>query len=161
MRIVTILLLLLAIGACNLAPRYDRPNVELPCSWRMESDQSSTLANLRWWESLGDPVLDSLIMTALENNKDLQIAVWRVCEYYAQYQIVRSSLFPQIDLEASALKERFPVDGSFLPVGFNPVTSAYSWDFTLSYEIDFWGEVRNASRAAYAEFLAQVEKIGR
>jgi multidrug efflux system outer membrane protein len=153
---IVLLLATLFLSACNLSPRYERPQQPLPTSWRVESDQSSTLVNARWWESLGDPVLDSLILSALENNKDLQVAVWSVCEFYAQYQMVRSALLPQIDVDASAMKELLPVL-TFFPQGFNPVTPVYSFDFNLSYEIDFWGQVRNASKAAYSQFLAQVE----
>src|SRR5438105_1129168 len=151
-----IILYLFFFTACNFAPKYSRPDPEMPISWRFESDESSTLANIKWWESLGDPILNSLIQTALENNKDLQTAIWRVCEFYAQYQVVRSSLFPQLDLEASALKERISPKANFLPPGTNPITPEYSLNFDLSYEIDFWGQIRNATYAAYDQYLAQV-----
>jgi outer membrane protein, multidrug efflux system len=156
----------LFLTACNLAPKYSRPEIDMPLSWRIESDEGSTLANVDWWTSLEDPVLNSLILTALENNKDLQIAIWRVKEFYGQYQVARSPLFPQIELGASALRERIPTNVSELSIGsdsgqfplsFNPINSEYALNFSLSYEIDFWGEVRNASYAAYSQYLAQIE----
>jgi outer membrane protein, multidrug efflux system len=131
--------------------------MEMPTSWRIDADAGSTLVNIRWWNELRDPLLSEYIQIALENNKELQVAIWRVREFYAQYQIVRSSLFPQINLEGSALRERFPEGVSFLPPNFNPVTDEYSYSFNLSYEIDFWGKFRNASSTAYYEYLAQVE----
>ncbi len=146
-----------ALTSCNLAPRYFRPEMELPSTWRVESNQSSTSANLRWWEELGDPILNALIVQALENNKDLKTAVWRVCDFCARYQIESSGLYPQIDLDGFALKERFPVQATFLPPGFNPITPNYEFAFNLDYEIDFWGRVRNLSRSAYDELLASVE----
>jgi multidrug efflux system outer membrane protein len=134
----------------------------MPTGWRFKSDDGSTLCNLRWWESLNDPILNNLIETALQNNKDLQIAIWRVKEYWGQYEIVRSGLFPQVDFEGSALKQRFPTNAGlldFLPQGtnFNPILPDYKGVFNLSYELDFWGQVRNETFAAYNEYLAQIE----
>lgn len=145
-----------ALVSCNLAPPYHRPDLDVPCGWRMESDESSTCANIRWWEDLGDPVLDALVIQALQNNKDLKTAIWRVCEFFAKYKIARSELFPQIEAEGFALKEKLP-QSSFFPSGFDPYTGAYQFEFTLSYEIDFWGRIRNLSKAAYEELLAEIE----
>ncbi len=150
-------IILLFLTGCNLAPHYHRPDVEMPTTWRDISNEGSTLANIKWWESLDDPVLNTLIQTALENNKDLQIAIWRVNAYYGQYQVVRSGLFPEIDMGGSAAKERLPSIANFLPAGTDPINSSYSLDLSLSYEIDFWGQVRNMTKAAQFEYLAQIE----
>ncbi len=151
------LLILCLLTGCNFAPRYHRPCVETPQEWRTEADDSSTLCNARWWECLDDPILDALVQTALCNNKDLQVAIWRVCEFAARYQIDSSLLYPQVNLDGSALKQRFPVQASFLPEGFNPITPHYNFAFTLDYELDFWGKVRNTSYAGYSELLASIE----
>ena len=121
-------------------------------------DPPLAIVNLRWWESLGDPILNNLIITALENNKDLQIAVWRVKRNTTRS--IKSSArncFLNLDLEASALKKRFPVDTSFLPLGFNPITPEYIGIFNLSFEFDFGKEIKSATHAAYSQFLAQME----
>lgn len=155
---------LLCMSGCNFAPKYTQPELDdMPTSWRFESSDASTLCNLKWWEALGDPVLDSLIDTALQNNKDLQVAIWRVREYWGQYEIVRSGLFPQLNAQASALKQRFPIKAGFLdflPGGgatINPILPDYKGVFNLSYEFDFWGQIRNETFAAYNQYLAQVE----
>ena len=94
---------------------------------------------------------------ALDHNKDLKVAMWRVNEYLAQYQIVRSGLFPQVSANGSALKEQVPIDANFLPITISPITADYHLELSLAYEIDFWGKVRNQTSAAYSEYLAQVE----
>ncbi len=147
---------LLFLTGCNFAPRYHRPCMEIPCEWRTLADEESTCANVRWWEELGDPILNALILQALANNKDLKTAMWRVCEYAARYQIESAELYPQVNSEGSAVKEKFPV-ASFIPPNFNPITPHYKYGFNLSYEIDFWGRVRNISRAAFDELVASVE----
>lgn len=156
MKKISLALLALLVSGCNMAPRYHRPCMEIPCSWRFENDGGSTCTNIRFWEELGDPVLTALIEQALAGNKDLKTAIWRVREYYGRYQILSSELYPQINSEGSAVKERFPT-ASFIPSNFDPITPNYKYDFNLAYEIDFWGRVRNLSKSGCEELLAQVE----
>lgn len=147
---------LLFLTSCNLAPRYRPPCVNPQASWRIATNQDSTVANVRFWESFEDPVLNELILLALSNNKDLQVAAWRVCQFYGQYLEVRSQLYPQVDLESTALKEKFAAIA--LPPSIKtPITPFYEFQFTLSYEIDLWWQLRNATTAAWEELLAQVE----
>src|ERR1700756_4383932 len=108
MRRYAFVAIFLLLSSCNLEPRYVRPCMEIPCTWRLETSQVSTIANVRWWEALEDPVLNELILLALNNNKDLMVAVSRVCEFMGRYQVARSPLFPQINFNAEAIKERIP-----------------------------------------------------
>ncbi|MES2198817.1 MAG: efflux transporter outer membrane subunit [Chlamydiota bacterium] len=149
-------LVLLSTG-CNFAPKYSRPDFNLPSTWRVEEKEGEDLANGTWWDRFNDPEMSRLIQLALHNNNDLQIAMWRVSEYLAQYQVAKSSLFPQISGNGGATKERFPVDADFLPPGTSPITPDYHLNLSLSYEFDFWGKVRNATTAAFASYLAQIE----
>ena len=149
-------LVLLSTG-CNFAPKYSRPDVNLPTTWRVEEEAGVDLADTTWWDQFQDPEMGRLIQLALQNNNDLQIAMWRVCEYLSQYQVAKSSLFPQIAGNGGATKERFPVDSNFLPAGTSPITPDYHLNISLSYEFDFWGKVRNATTAAYSSYLAQIE----
>ena len=65
------LLMLSSLSCCNFAPKYARPDLPLPTTWRTETEETEDLATLNWWENLGDEVLDGFIETALKNNKDL------------------------------------------------------------------------------------------
>lgn len=151
------LICLIILSGCNLAPKYRRPCVDPPMEWRVPSDTLSTLANERFWEWLSDPILNGLILQALNNNRDLMVAAWRVIEYYGQFLEVQSQLFPQVGLDALALKEKFSESG-LLPAALrSPITPFYSFDFTFSYEIDLWGQLRNQTKAAWGELLAQIE----
>jgi outer membrane protein, multidrug efflux system len=129
----------------------------MPCSWRVASDLMSTAANIRWWEAFGDPILNELILEALANNKDLKVAIARVCEYFARYQVARAPLLPEINLEGIALKEKIPERTNFIPSGFSDITPFYAYAFTLAYELDFWGKIQSQVHAAREEALEQVE----
>lgn len=148
---------LLFLAGCNLAPHYQRPETGLPSSFRFETNELATDANVKWWESFHDEALSTLITKALENNKDLKIAIFRVDEYYGKYFVDRSPLFPEVDLKADSLRERFsPENGLAIP-GFSPTFSDFSMYLTLSYEIDFWGSLRNQAKAGYEAYLQNVE----
>src|SRR5262245_20684238 len=69
----------LATG-CAVGPHYKRPGVDSPARFRSGPSEAptNTLADLQWWEIYRDPVLSSLIRTALTNNYDARIAVTRV-----------------------------------------------------------------------------------
>ena len=152
------LVMMSSLTCCNFAPKYTRPSQPLPTSWRTETEENESLAIGNWWENLGDEVLDGLIVTALKNNKDLQIAIWRVAQYFSQYTVARSGLYPQASFGGGALKERLPVNENFLvPLGLGSIIPDYQVNLSLSYELDFWGSIRNTAAAAQAEYLAQIE----
>ncbi len=130
----------------------------MPQSWRFDPDESCDYANIAWWEQLEDPVLNELIALALKNNQDLKVATGRVLEFYAQYKIVSSKLYPEVDLNVSYLKEELTNGLNYAPIPpgtrFNNLYTAF---FNFSYEIDFWGKLRNASDAAKSQYLSQID----
>lgn len=141
-----------------LRPNYVQQYVDVPQSWRIETDESSTLCNLRWWEQFEDPVLSELIWTALENNQDLQVAISRVYEYYARLGITNADLFPMVTGNASYSRSEASIAVP-VPVatGINRTTNQFLGFFNLNWELDFWGRVISATEAACAELLGQVE----
>ena len=53
---------------------------------------------------LGDPELNKMVETSLEHNWDIKKAAARVLEVQAQFRQTRAKRFPQLDLEAGAVK---------------------------------------------------------
>lgn len=145
------------LSGCSFEPRACSPDVNPPPAWRTPADPETTECNLRWWESLADPVLNELILVAVNNNKDLQVAAWRVREYLGNFQIARAPLFPQLDLEALALRRSFPFNPSFLNIDPPGSLKYRKLDFLLSYEIDLWGKFRSQANAAFAQLMAQID----
>lgn len=143
-------------ASCNFAPKYARPEISAT-TWRLEPADVQEVSDQFWWKQLGDDTLSLLIDQALASNNDLQIAIWRVDQYYSQYQVARSPLFPQIGLNSSATKEKLPLDEDFLPPGTSSITPDYRLLMNLSYEIDLWGQIRNQAKAANFEYLSAVE----
>lgn len=149
-------LALLAFSACAVGPKYQRPEVATPQEYRfaMSPQEAASIADLPWWDMYRDPILQGLLREALENNQDLRVAAARVAEAAALVGVARADFFPQIGLQAAGSY------GQQLPKNYAPNTGPagrFRADVGLSWELDIWGRVRNATDAASAELLATEE----
>jgi len=113
-------------------------------------------ANLGWQDHFADPRLQGLIAQALQNNRDLRIAVLRVQEAAATYGIRRADRYPTLGLGLDASRGRVP--GDLNPSGRPVTASQYQVGLGSSaWELDFWGRVRSLQDAALQNFLATDE----
>ena len=152
-----IVLLVAAVlgGGCTLGPDYARPEVDLPAGWReVSTPEAQSLADTPWWELFDDPALQELIRIALEENRDLAIAVERIEEARARYGFTRADLYPRVDANASASSRRTSENGLF---GNGIEAQVYSLSADMSWEIDFFGRIRRASEADLALLYATEE----
>lgn len=153
MRIIPFSLALL-LSACALNPPLERPAPPLPASYADDPDQAGNAADLGWRQMFGDPRLQALIASALDNNRDLRIALLNVDAVRAQYGIERSALLPQLDARLSGGRERTAASGP-APAGLQGTHAA---GLAISaFEIDLFGRVRALSDAALARYLASAE----
>lgn len=148
--------LLLLPAACMVGPDYQRPTVVLPEGWReLDGTQGESLANLPWWQLFQDPVLHELVRAALQQNKDLQVAVERIEEARARYGFSRADLLPTLDAVAFAGRER--VSGETpagAALGSDLERSYYGLGASLTWELDLFGRIRRASEAERALMYA-------
>jgi multidrug efflux system outer membrane protein len=151
----------LVFSGCTIGPDYERPNISQPEGFRnqpAEALDTNSLADTPWWELFQDEELQVLIRTALEENKDLLLALARIEEARAELGITQSSLFPTIEGEAGFSKRRIP--GTLFP-GTDQDThlssKIYNLGGALSWEVDLWGQLRRASEASRARLLASQE----
>ncbi len=152
-----IILSLLFLCSCSLAPTYYRPEVAQYNSWRVEAPIEEACCNLSWWEQLGDPFLTQLIEEALDNNQDLQAAIWRVDQFMSKYGIVRSELFPQISASGFGTRERLSPSLFSTPVVTSNTFETYGLILNGSYQLDLFGELRSATAEACHQLLAEVQ----
>lgn len=146
----------LLLGGCwSLAPRYERPPIELPAQWAGSEDRSSTAISVQWWKIYADPLLDQLVEEAFAHNANLALAVARVDEARALAGFARSELFPFADVGANRSREQSSLRTNVpLPPGTERKTDSYRAGLNVTYELDLWGRLRDASSAARAELLA-------
>ena len=152
------LVLGLALSACTVGPDYHRPDVDVPPAWRLGATEAEEISNAAWWDQFQDPVLSDLVHTALANNKDLQIATANIDQALAQYGITRSAQFPQINLGASASRQK---ESANAPQSRGSGTfNDYQLNLSASFELDLWGKLRRATESSRASLLATQEGRG-
>src|SRR5882757_7324568 len=146
---------LLLAGCAGLKPDYTKPAVDLPTGWRDAPADGVQARDARWWNVYGDPVLDSLIDEALANNANVMLAIARVDEARAALSVTSADQRPQIDAAANRSRSRVSQRSAVpLPPGTNPEFNNSRVTVGVSYEIDLWGRLRNATLAARADLLA-------
>ncbi|WP_288278519.1 efflux transporter outer membrane subunit [uncultured Prevotella sp.] len=116
------------------------------------SSADSVAGNLPadWREVFTEPRLVALIDEALLHNSDLQTAHWQVQAAKAALRSAKGELFPAVGLTASKSNSRFKNDE------FTATSSGYNLGAEASWEIDAFGRVRNAKRAAAATVEQQM-----
>ena len=144
----------IAAAGCTLGPDYVRPEVATPRPAH-RYPRAAEVANTKWWEQFGDPVLNDLIETALRENHDVRIAAARVEQFIGALASTRSQLFPQLVYGADASSNQASREG------FPPIPSPVDRQFDLfqaafgaSWQIDLFGRVRRLSEAAQARVYA-------
>ena len=146
---IVALVIIVPLAGCMMGPNFQKPDVETPYNFRFAESEPEAAANLKWWELFNDPVLNSLIITALTDNKDAMIAASRIEEARASLGFTRADQYPRLDIEGGAKV------GTFTGVSRSSTTdkSAYIAP-VLSWEIDFWGKYRRSTESARAQLMA-------
>lgn len=139
-----------ALTACMVGPKYRRTDMKLPAAY-LRSDASisgkDSVGALKWFDLFKDPVLGGLVDSALRRNYDLKSAIARISQAEAAYGIARAGLLPSLSYSATATE----TSGK----SFGP--NSFSFGAGLSWELDIWGKIRHAKRAALDDLLAAEE----
>jgi len=151
--------LVLVLSGCKVGPNYVRPQVTAPSTYRgadnaaVSSPDPDSLGDQDFARVFGEPELQNLIRTALENNYDVRIAAKRVLEQQAQLRITRSQQFPSASVGGTGIGADLPSSlGSGLPSG---ATTTGSFNVSAAWNPDFWGLYRRQTEVARARLLAQ------
>ena len=145
-----VLPLVAALAGCALTPDYQRPELDVPSIYDEHVSAGESVANLPWWELFQDAVLDELITIALEENKDLGVALQRIFEARSRLTFTRADQFPFLDVFGSAVRR----DPSDVLVPGSSARNNYALSADLSFEVDLWGKFSRATEAARADLLA-------
>ncbi|MGE4586193.1 MAG: TolC family protein [Mangrovibacterium sp.] len=138
--------------SCNSTRHFHKETVDTENLYGdTVADDSTTMADTPWQELFADPYLQDLISEGLDNNPDLQIAVYQVMEAEAYFSQSKASFYPTLDVGATAAYVRNSKD--LYPAGPRDYED-YQLAAQSSWEVDIWGKLRSSKRAAYGDLLA-------
>ena len=146
------LTLVVLLAGCTVGPDWQQPKVDTPPAWRIDYAQAAQLANARWWQAFGDPVLDQLVEDSLRENRDLVQAAARVEQFLGALQTTRSQFYPQIGYSGAASRNRASENGIAPATDRN--YSLYEAALGASWQVDLFGRVRRQAEAAQAQVYA-------
>ena len=153
MKVYTYLLLLTVIvlvQSCKVGPNYLQPEEITLKEYRYSAKNTDSMINLKWWDLFKDPVLDTLIVTALRENKDALIAASRIEQARANVSFTKADMGPKITVSGGASRGDL-VNGALQLTA--PINS-FRASTGINWELDFWGKFRRGNEAAQANLLA-------
>ena len=142
------------LAGCSLAPDYQRPALPVPQQFSLKQNAlvpaPGEYQDTGWRSFFVDSQVKALIGEALVNNRDLRMAVLKVQEARAQYGVTDADRYPQLTAGSSGtysgkLKGDSSTDREF-EAGLN-----------LSFDLDFFGRLKNMSEAERQNFFASEE----
>jgi multidrug efflux system outer membrane protein len=160
----------LMLCSCAVGPNYKTPNMHAPESFSeiASATRPTTAPEVkattrpdyqRWWETLEDPELNSLIQRAVVNNPDVVSAEARIREARANKGIYVAGLFPDIGADGSFDHSRFSQNIAAVSAfsgsgggsgGGIPGIESDLWQIGLdmNWEIDVFGQNRRQIESA-------------
>ncbi|HWU72002.1 MAG TPA: efflux transporter outer membrane subunit [Sphingomonas sp.] len=150
-RKLTAVTIMASLTACSLAPKYERPAAPVPQSWPVGDaylrTSEAALPTVRYQDVFRDPRLQSLIVQALANNRDLRVAAANIAAARGQFRIQRAELFPEVDAGA----------GATFRGGQGATGAKSSFDTNVginAFEVDLFGRIRSESDRALNSYFA-------
>jgi NodT family efflux transporter outer membrane factor (OMF) lipoprotein len=151
-----------AIAGCTVGPKYRQPaaTVQPPASTYKESptqfpnsgewkiaDPQDAMLHGKWWEIYNDPELNALEDQLNINNQNIKQSFENFMAARTLVAQARSQLFPTIGTTPSYSRTRSSANlSSSSGAGFGnggTQNSLYALPFSVSWEPDLWGKVRN------------------
>lgn len=164
--IATPLVLLLAASLCGcsaVGPDYVQPDLGAPQQWSAAQEPPSPapgLAQNRWWQAFGDPLLDHLIDEADRGSLDLAQAQARVRQARAAWLTADAARLPNVNASASVNRSDSSNNTAAAALASNKgPTSVYLAGFDASWEIDVFGGLRRAEESARASLEASTANL--
>ncbi|NDY71395.1 multidrug transporter [Desulfobacter hydrogenophilus] len=153
---------LLFTAGCSFIPEYSQPEMPVADAWTdkgLESDTGSepVAADIVYQDYFTSQTLQQIIAMALENNRDLKVALLNIEQAKAAYQIKKSDQLPVIAGSAGLSREGVPEDSSIYGEAYTSDTSMSVGLGITAYELDFFGRVKSLSQSALETYLATRE----
>jgi NodT family efflux transporter outer membrane factor (OMF) lipoprotein len=158
----------LTLAGCTVGPNYQKPSAIVSANFKEAAGfapaaPADTAARGEWWSVFGDPVLNGLTAKVQVSNQNViaSEAAYRAARDLVKEQ--RASLFPTVDLNASATRSgtgggssggSTVVGGTVISGGGGGARNNFRTSLSASWEPDVWGRIRRTIEAAKANAQA-------
>lgn len=143
---------LVLAGCTNLAPRHERPASPIPAQLPLPAEAAASASAaaavpLGWKAFVQSPQLAQLVQRALDQNRDLRVAVLNVQRAEAQLGVARADRLPTVSAGLTAAATPNASSGRQTQ-SFTAGVQVTAW------ELDLFGRIANLGEAAQAQVLA-------
>jgi len=169
---VVVLGCLVLFAGCSFAPKYAKPSVQTPAAfkeltpeqsketdgWKTAEPKDDVIRG-QWWEMFHEPELNAFEGQVVVSNQTVAAALANFLAARAVVKQARSQYFPTVSASPSVTRSR-QLSGSSPPT--SSTFTEYSLPFDASWELDFWGRIRNTVKANSLEAqatLADLENV--
>jgi outer membrane protein, multidrug efflux system len=164
-----LILVSLFLAGCMVGPNYRPPDDTMPATFHEAKETECILDEdlAIWWERFEDPHLNSLIAESLENNFDYKIALEKIIQARAVFWVDITAILPELDADASVTRSRTSqtlnstaalssLPGMSGQGGIPPIQNFYQAGFDAIWQIDLFGGLRRAAKAAFDLWEASI-----
>jgi len=154
--------LLLFTAGCSFIPEYRQPEMPVADTWpgndpKADPGSGQVAADIAFQDYFTSRTLQQIIAMALENNRDLKVALLNIEQARAAYRIKKSDELPVIAGKTGLSREGIPEDSSSSGEQYTADTSMSVGLGITAYELDLFGRVKSLSQSALETFLATRE----
>ncbi|MBV8473110.1 MAG: efflux transporter outer membrane subunit [Hyphomicrobiales bacterium] len=162
LRTVLVVSAALLMGGCDMEPNLPLPTVALSARYKEAPSPGDVPLDPsgQWWKTFGDRTLDDLEAEVEIANPDLAAALAANDRARAYAAAAQAGLYPEIDgvgeLSYNRQSNNRPLRSANQPTDFgaNQIDAQ-----AASYEVDFWGRVRDLIKAANAQAQASADAL--
>ncbi|NTW55099.1 MAG: TolC family protein, partial [Chlorobaculum sp.] len=151
------LLASMGLSACSPVKEYRRPDTQLPATYPGQTEAGKEMAAVPYRQFFADPELLELIDSAVANNHDLLIAMKNIDYAGKSLDVAKLWFLPSVDFSATDSYSRASENSSTASKGQERTSRSYTAELNVSWEADIWAKLRNAKKAAVAEYLRSTD----
>ncbi|MGD2037844.1 MAG: TolC family protein [Desulfobacterales bacterium] len=144
---------LLISGCTMVGPDFVKPEAPVESEW-LEAREATIKIEASdykdWWMVFNDPVLNSLVETAYQQNLPLQISGIRIFQARAQLGVVVGNIYPQLQQGRGGADYNRISENSANSLNIDDSFWQYNVGFDAAWELDIWGKFRRAIESGVA-----------
>lgn len=149
LKFLFILINLFIFTGCSLKPDIEYNDSIIPTEFKNGTNSNLDYIQPNWQDFVKNDKLKELIKLAIENNRDLKIAILNIESARATYRIEKAKYFPSIEAKVSNTNARDVTSNNN-----TEISRTYSAKFGASYELDLFGKTRSLNDSALQSYLA-------